>query len=142
MQAKREDIRVTGWTDWQFREETGVGIPEVPREMYDAAEAAVVREVKKRGYKFTGSAHQEADNCVPVINGQYCFQCSTRTWGWIMAEAHLNSGDAEADRWKYLKWAWLVPDGEKQVFPGDFGELVWNDEKKYWEYKEEKEVVA
>ena len=139
MQAKREDIRVTGWTDWQFREETGVGIPEVPDDMRDAAETTIIEEIKKRGYKFSGSMHQQLEYCVPVINDQYCYQCSTRTWGWIMAEAFLNIGDPKKDRWKYLNWAWMVPEGETAVVPGDHNELYLDKGKGYWRYREEKE---
>ncbi len=57
-----------------------------------AAFRAIVDEVKKCGYDFSGYSHQEMLDCVPVLNTgeRMCF--SSRGWGRVMAEAHGHFG--------------------------------------------------
>ena len=49
---------------------------------------AVIDDVAKHGYLFTGEEHQDRLGCVPVLNDGTKFSCSRRGWGRIMAEAH------------------------------------------------------
>lgn len=87
-------LRVIGWTYYD---------DDLPQgENGWAARNAVVDEIKKRGYIFSGWSHQEALCCVPVCNDgkMYCF--SQRGWGDIMAEAHGYTG-----RMDYVRFAFV-----------------------------------
>lgn len=60
-----------------------------------AARNAIVDEIKKHGYVFTGYDHQERDNCVPVLNDGRLRRFSQRGFGDIMAEAHGCTGSMD-----------------------------------------------
>lgn len=53
-----------------------------------AARNAIIDDIRKNGYDFTGWNHQESWNCTPILNDgkKYCY--SQRGWGDLMAEAH------------------------------------------------------
>ena len=93
-------FRVVGWTYYDNDLPQG--------EISWAARNAVVDDIKKHGYSFSGWAHQEGAGCTPVLNDgkMYCF--SRRGWGGVMAEAHGYTG-----RMDYAKYAFeLNPDAE------------------------------
>ncbi len=58
-----------------------------------AARNAIIDDIRKNKYDFTGWHHQEGYNCTPLLNDgkKYCY--SQRGWGDVMAEAH---GDFDA----------------------------------------------
>ena len=96
-------LRVVGWTyyddDW------------LPGTRGWAARHAIIDEIKKRGYLFSGMAHQEGDNCAPILNDGRIYCYSQRSWGSIMAEAHGCTGIMD-----YAKFAFIV-DPDKASFP-------------------------
>lgn len=98
-------LRVVGWTyyddDW------------MPGTLGWAARHAIIDEIKEKGYLFSGWAHQEGDNCAPILNDGKIYCYSQRSWGGIMAEAHGYTG-----RMDYAKFAFDV-DPEKVSFPED-----------------------
>ncbi len=101
------EVTVTGWTSWKDSEiyvfeGSGIG--------FDDAFLAVVKEMKAKGYRFSGPAHQNDPNCVPVLNGGVPFMLSLRMWGAVMASV-LDDMCAHG----YVKWAFR-PDGE-EVLP-------------------------
>ncbi|MBE6655248.1 MAG: hypothetical protein E7609_00045 [Ruminococcaceae bacterium] len=75
--------RVVGWTDY----DSDI-VPEARGRIGYAECCAVIDEIKKHGYLFSGWDHQECLYCVPVLNDgkKRCF--SQRGWGGIMAEAY------------------------------------------------------
>lgn len=96
-------LRVVGWTyyeeDWPQSQGTW------------AERYAIIDEIKKHGYNFSGWSHQEALNCAPVLNDGTICCYSQRGWGDIMAEAHGFTGFMD-----YAKFAFLV-DTDKEVRP-------------------------
>ncbi|MBE6553812.1 MAG: hypothetical protein E7666_05655 [Ruminococcaceae bacterium] len=79
--------RVVGWTD--FDSETVDGIDGNSF----AERNAIIDEIRKNGYRFTGWDHQEMQTCTPVLNDGKARYYSQRGWGSIMAEAHERVGD-------------------------------------------------
>lgn len=75
--------RVVGWTDY----DSDI-VPEARGRIGYAECCAIIDEIKKHGYLFSGWDHQECLYCVPVLNDgkKRCF--SQRGWGGIMAEAY------------------------------------------------------
>lgn len=53
-----------------------------------AARNAIIDDIRKHNYDFSGWAHQEGSYCTPLLNDgkKYCY--SQRGWGDVMAEAH------------------------------------------------------
>lgn len=51
-----------------------------------AVRSAIIDEIRKRGYDFSGETHQD-DMCTPVLNNGKKYLFSTRGWADIMAEA-------------------------------------------------------
>lgn len=73
-------IKVVGWTDYDFFEfKEG--------ENSSAVRMALVDEIKKNGYLFTGYDHQTRSNCAPVFNDGKMRRFSQRGFADIMAEA-------------------------------------------------------
>ena len=74
-------LRVVGWTCYDFYDfESG--------ENSWAVHMAVVDEIKKHGYLFSGEDHQERLNCCPVFNDGKMRRFSQRGFAHLMAEAH------------------------------------------------------
>ncbi len=74
-------FKVIGWCDFDDTE-----IP-ATRECERSAYHAIIDEVKEKGYCFSGYAHQEMRNGVPVMNDGKKRIFSRRGWGSLMAEA-------------------------------------------------------
>ena len=73
--------RVVGWT-WADDSST----PDA--EITFAKKYAVIDEVKKKGYLFSGEDHQDRLGCAPILNDGTKLCLSRRGWGGVMAEAH------------------------------------------------------
>lgn len=84
--------RVVGWASYDDDIEQGT--------VTWAVQNAIVDEVKKCGYVFSGGAHQEGYNCAPVMNDGKIRRFSQRGWGGVMAEAHGYNGPMD-----YAKFA-------------------------------------
>ena len=105
-------MKVTGWTYWN--DDRFLMIDDMTNEEFHEAREAVKEELVKNKYKFSGSAHQHVDNCVPIIDNKYLFGVSMRSWGHIMQEAYDLPNE---DGMGYVMWAWTHPNDEKEVFP-------------------------
>jgi len=107
-------VKVTGWTAWDNKK-----YKDVPNKYFKRAFDAVVKEIKEKGYKFSGTEHQEAPNGMPIIDDRYAFRCSCRMWGEIMSESY-NLKESEDDTYSYVLWAWwpmiIGQDGDKPIF--------------------------
>ena len=100
-------------TDWVSCDEEGyISLDDLPREKFEKLWDFVVEEVRKHGYKFTGTMHQYAYS--PVIDNKYLFSVSMRSWGAIMQEAYNLPNE---DGFGYVLWAWCTPNGETPVYP-------------------------
>lgn len=99
-------LKVVGWAWYDTRLEEG--------EDSWAARSAIVDDIKAHGYMFSGFAHQEGDNCAPVLNDGKIRRYSQRGWGDIMAEAHGYTG-----RMDYARFAFMLDDddAEKEIRP-------------------------
>lgn len=77
-------LRVVGWVTYCAQIEAG--------EVTWAVRNAIIDEIKKHGYKFSGSSHQDNSYCTPVLNNGKMYRFSTRGWGGLMAEAYGYTG--------------------------------------------------
>lgn len=78
--------RVVGWTDYDSDEVEGVDCNSF------AERNAIIDEIRKKKYFFSGFDHQEMWNCVPVLNDGKKRWFSQRGWGGVMAEAYNHNG--------------------------------------------------
>lgn len=105
-------MRITGWTEWDnpaYKEAYPIGMDSgFPYEI-SAVRKLISEELRNKGYKFTGSYHQEGDFGVPIIDGEWLCQFTCRSWGDIMAMAYPEEID-DSDGLGYVVWAWIPPD--------------------------------
>ena len=86
-------FKVIGWTD-----DSDEKYPPIDGSV--AAYQAVITELREKGYRFGGDAHQERRGCCPVLNNGAKVCYSMRGWGAIMAEAlGINT-----DKYAYMEW--------------------------------------
>ncbi|MCH5161892.1 MAG: hypothetical protein J1G38_00185 [Clostridiales bacterium] len=98
-------LKVVGWTSYSTDLECGVN--------GWAARNAIIDEIKKKGYLFSGWVHQEGYCCAPVLNDGKVRCYSQRGWGGIMAEAHGKTG-----RMAYVSYS-FISDAAKEIRPDD-----------------------
>lgn len=86
-----------------------------------AARNAIIDDIRKHKYLFSGWAHQEGYRCTPLLNDGKIYRFSQRGWGDIMAEAHGEEG-----KMSYASYAFMMdrkfekrPD-RRAMFTGDF----------------------
>lgn len=103
--------RVVGWVyydDPSFEDE----------DCNESALQAIIEDIRKNGYLFTGYDHQETFDCAPVLNDgkRRCF--SQRGFGGVMAKAH---GDYSRMGYSRYAFDWYTGSDEKddRVFPND-----------------------
>ena len=114
------NIKVTGWTNWYDENYKDIKEWDENEEnpfVYNDLIIAIAKELREKGYKFTGDYHQNSEcyeenyGGVPIINNLYKFTCSCRAWGGIMATAYPEYG---TDEYAYCIWAWIPPMIKKQ----------------------------
>lgn len=88
--------KVIGWTYYDDLE-----FPDVEDTIGFAERNAIIDEIRKNQYLFSGWDHQELSDCVPVLNDgkKRCF--SQRGWGGIMAEAYNQNEDFDYARYTF-----------------------------------------
>ena len=109
-------MKITGWTWYEnpdFEEMFPFESDHKPEEINEV-QKMIAAELRNKGYKFTGSYHQDGDYGAPIIDGTKIYMCSCRTWGSIMALAYPDEID-NSDGYGYVKWAWLPP--EQSIVP-------------------------
>lgn len=92
--------RVVGWTDYESDE-----VPESNGSIGFAERNAIIDDIRKNGYRFSGWDHQETWDCVPVLNDGKKRLFTQRGWGGLMAEAYgqLGSHDYAAFTFHSMK---------------------------------------
>ena len=117
-------MKITGWTEFgdpKYEEMYPIGEnTDRPWSEIEDVERLIAEELRNRGYRFTGSYHQEGDYGVPIIDNRWRFECSCRTWGAIMLMAYPESID-NSDGLGYTEWAWLPPTDEVVPKGDDYG---------------------
>ena len=85
------------------------------REDVEAAENAIIEDIRKHGYVFSGNYHQYGQNGAPVFSDGTLCMCSMRHWGDIMYRA-IGAGEDEdpEEGFGYCMYAWEVPGKEKR----------------------------
>ena len=68
------------------------------------AKEAVVQELRKTGYHFDGTYHQNGDYGVPVLDNGLYYEVSMRTWGKTMADAFPEEFDNSDNDYNYVRW--------------------------------------
>lgn len=89
----------------------------ISRHTYEEMRRAVITELRENNYHFSGNEHQNANNCVPIIDDKYAFEVSCREWGSIMEEAYPDEDYSiyEEDM-RYLKWSFIcLPEFKNDV---------------------------
>ncbi len=100
--------KVIGWTYYENEE-----IPYAQTSLTYAQRHAIVDEIKKRRYLFSGWHHQESwENAVPILNDGKMHVFSQRGWGSVMAEAYGFFGDYDYARFTFYQSI----DGDKLKF--------------------------
>ena len=89
--------KVIGWTWYE-----NYNIPFSNKTIGFAERHAIIDEIKKHKYLFSGWYHQESwDNCVPILNDGKKRGFSQRGWGGVMAEAYGYHGDYDYSRFTF-----------------------------------------
>jgi len=83
-------------------------------QMWNAAWEAVKREIREKGYRFSGLQHLDYPKCVPVLDNGMTVDISVRAWGRLMFEAW--HPDVE-DPMGYAQYMNEVPTGEVEKLP-------------------------
>ena len=88
--------RVVGWTDYENDEvEASAGC------IGFAERNAIIDDIRRNGYCFSGYDHQEMWNCAPVLNDGKKRLYSQRGWGGVMAEAYGHTGSYSYARFAF-----------------------------------------
>lgn len=104
-------MKVTGWTNWDDQNyDEFYGTVAAENEVMQA----VVDEIRKHGYKFTGEYHQYGDYGAPIIDGKWKYTLGQRRWGHVMVRAYPEEIN-DSDGYGYVQWAWSAP--EPMVVP-------------------------
>ena len=95
----------------------------------DAAIEAIIEDIKKYGYCFSGYAHQEYSNGVPVLNDGLARRFSQRGWGGVMAKAHGFTGymDYSSFAFSFGYDEEKMPSLKRSIFSDDVVDLVSAD---------------
>lgn len=106
-------MEIVSWVDWddnrfKFAEKD---------ELFYERWKEVVRELRRKNYRFTGNYHQYGDHGVPMFDDGMCFMVSMRMWGEVMAQAFPET--ATQGEYAYCAWAWQCPEGETENVPED-----------------------
>ena len=104
--------KVIGW-DWYDGDDfTGLKHDDFTDEVWDA----VLTDVKKHGYLFTGEDQQETPYCCPVLNNYRIARFSRRGFARIMAQANGEMGDYDYARYMEREFIAekdkVIPDGK------------------------------
>ena len=119
----KPELKVTGWTHWSDGKYKD--LEDENSDLFALAYESVINELKKTGYKFTGTYHQYGKFGVPIINNKYRFELSQRSWGSVVAEAHPDK-KYETDHESYIKWYCVAI--EEEITPeGAFSPAVKDD---------------
>ena len=106
-------MKVTGWTHWD-NDDYERDLDSLSMDTYLDIEEAVIKEIKDKGYKFSGQYHQHGEYGCPIVDNEYVYQVSMRKWGGIIARAHSLPNE---DGLAYVMWAWCKPNNEKEIYP-------------------------
>lgn len=112
-------MKIIGWTDWDNPKYKELK-PKSMKEYNETCEI-IIKELREKGYKFTGSYHQQGDYGAPVIklenNEEYLFKATQREWGAIMAQVYTEHN--KGDGYDYYVWAWLMPENIEIILPAE-----------------------
>lgn len=99
-------MKVAKWVPWQG------GVPETETQ---EAEDAIIEDIKKNGYIFSGWDHQNAETGCPMFEDGTVRTYSLRGWGRVMATAwNLRDENGEPD---YMKFYGSIPNGMTKKLP-------------------------
>lgn len=110
-------MRIIGWTEFddpKYKERLPIGGDYTIQDVRDT-ENTIAEELRRKGYRFDGTYHQNGDFGVPIFEDGTICQFTFRSWGHIMALAYPE--EIEDKEYGYLRWAWMIPDGQMPVFP-------------------------
>ena len=111
-------MKIVGWTYYdnpQYREMYPIGESSTA-EQEEEIRNIIAKEIRDKGYKFTGYYHQGGECGVPIFDNGMTYTCTFRTWGSIMAMAYPDEID-NSDGLGYCDWAWTVPCGQEMIVP-------------------------
>ena len=95
-------LRVVAWLTPYCGAESG--------EFTWAARNAIIDEIRKHGYEFSGMTHGERYGTVPILNNGKKYLYSSRGWGDLMAEAHGHTGHMDYCLYSFQMDNEVLPD--------------------------------
>ena len=101
-------LRVVGWVAPYATTEEGT--------VSWAARNAIIDELRKHGYIFSGPSHNDESGCTPVLNNGKKYLFSTRGWGDVMAEAQGYTGSMDYMRFYMPLDDEVYPDTNRNEF--------------------------
>ena len=102
-------------TKWVYADTEGyTDIDDVPLQTLEEIEQTVIKEVKEKGYKFSGSYHQHGEHGCAIVDDKYLYFVSMREGGRVMQEAYDLPNE---DGLGYVLWAWGCPSYDTEVYP-------------------------
>ena len=115
-------IRVIGWTYYSDSD-----YPDM--EITNGKHHAVIDEIRKHQYLFSGFSHEERFGCTPVFNDGSKGSWSQRGWGSLMAEAYEEEG-----MYAYSAYTYEL---NNEVYPKDYvdNSLIEDPNSLYEEYE-------
>lgn len=69
------------------------------------AKDLIIKELREKGYHFSGEYHQNGEYGAPVFDNGEQYHTTLREWGAIMAEAYPDEVD-NSNQEGYRVWAW------------------------------------
>ena len=111
-----DKLTVIGWADYENKNFQDSDFSS--DEKFENACNAVIEKIREKQLSFSGSHHQWAEHCVPVLSDHTAFRVSQRTWGKIMAEAWNVTDPGSYEDW------YLYNDNKKNTFPWEVGECL------------------
>ena len=96
-----------------YLECSGLPKPEIEK-LYNEAREAVKREIREKGYRFSGLQHLDCPKCVPVLDNGMTWDVSVRSWARLMNEVWHPD---DTDPYGYAKYFSEVPGGEVEKRP-------------------------
>ena len=117
-------MKVTGWTWYEnpdYKDMSPIGGPFPFENRWDDVKDLIIKEIREHGYKFTGDYHQNGDFGAPIIDNEWIYMVSQRSWGHMMVRAYPDKID-NSDGYGYCDWAWTAPEEMILPKPEDYDE--------------------
>lgn len=86
-------MKITAWTSYEKAKQKYIDPNEIKEltDIYNQMQDTVIKHCKEKEIRFSGDYHQYGEYGIPIIDDKYILFCTSREWGWIMAQADENN---------------------------------------------------